>query len=258
MPKKSSLIILVAMALALVLTGASCSKDTNTNQAQEKTNTTQDTNQKANTNQQPIANTNTDNDTSDSAKEYDGKIVDFSSTDRKVTGQVGLKYDATGEYPLIKTVTFLKINDPLPQKTDAFGNSGYHYAGHLTSEANARSDHDGQIGETWCNKGEGVEVLNAFDSLTESTLKYSECMTDPTAYQYTTEIFHHIFSSVFLANQFDLQKDVLSRNKYYVFDYTDYIYEETYEGGYQSWGPNLDQDLAELPIVRTYDIEYSE
>ena len=255
--KKQTISILLAVCLCLMLTGISCKKNTNTNQvSNDNTNTAvENSNQETNVN---LTTTN-DNDQDPLAglEQYDNKIVEFSSTDGKINGQIGIKLDDSGEYPLVKTVTFLKINDSLPQKQDAYENSGYHYAAHLAAEENVRSNHDGQIGATWCNKGESVDVLSSFDSLTDATLKYSECMTDPNSYQYTTETFHHIFASYFLASQFDYQTDILNRNKYYVFDYNDYIYEETYEGGYKGWGPNLDQDLAELPIVRTYDIEYS-
>lgn len=51
-------------------------------------------------------------------KQYDNKIVNISSADGKVKGQIGFKlgYDESGKYPMIRTSTFLLINEVLPQK----------------------------------------------------------------------------------------------------------------------------------------------
>jgi hypothetical protein len=264
MTKKSTLAIITGIAFILILAGAGCKRTTTninqaTNENTNKSTANLDINAATNSNiNTAVKNTNAahTNDPFKDVRQYDNKIVNFTSTDGKIKGQIGFKlgYDESGKYPMAKTSTFLLINDALPQKKDNNGYSGYYYIGHLSKAGEERSDNNGNVSGAFCNKDKMIDALEAIDNFTTATNIYSDCLGPMGSFDQTTETFFHHFTSYYLLNEFDYN-GIVAKNKFSIIDYSPYMVKST---EYEGFTPNLDQATAEGPIERSYEIKYSE
>lgn len=260
MTKKSTIIILIIliviliMAGVLVFKGTGCKKTTNTNQETTKTNLNTNSAVKNTNGTAPKGNVNS-NDPLANFQQYDNKVVDISSRDGKVKGRIGFKlgYDESGKYPMIKTATFLLINEALPQKKDNQGFTGYYYIGHLSKAGEERSDNHGNVSGAFCNKDQMIDVIAAIDDFASATNIYSDCLGPMGSFDQTTETFFHHFNSYYLLNEFNYN-DIIAENKFSVIDFSQYM---TIANEYNGFSPNTDLATAEGPIEKTYDIEYS-
>jgi len=187
---------------------------------------------------------------------YDGKTIDVSSTDGKVTGQVAIAIDKTESYP-INVVYFMKVADPLPKTTAATGGDGYYYIANHAKEENLRAgDGTGSFSEAICNPELTPDVLDLAQQRSIDTDIYLGCeaQTDP---WHESEVFYHLYSTYYNKDTFDYSRDVIGKDKLAVFDSGPFYEEETVEG-YQSWGADNETVIKEGEIVASYDLIFTE
>lgn len=250
---RKKLPLLIILIIVIVLGGGigiylamSGGEDTNTNTATTNTTTTK-TNQAA---------TNSETDPYADLMQYDDKTIDITSDDGKVTGQIAISIDLTEEYP-INVVTFMKVDDPLPQTTAATGGTGYYYiANHAKEEYIRFGDGTGALSEAMCNPEATLDVLDLAQRRTIDSDIYLGCdaQTDP---WHVTEVFYHIYASYYNNETWDYKNDVIGKDTLAVFDSAPFYEEEEIEG-YQSWGADDEIVIRDGEIVASYDLIYTE
>ena len=194
--------------------------------------------------------------TSSSSKsfEYDGKVVQISSVDGKVTGQMAISRDNAQEYP-ISVVSFMKISDDLPKIKPAvedLGESYFYIASHVSSEDLRNGSGTGALSAAFCNIDTMPDVLELAKKRTVLTDTYEGCEAqyDP---WHDTNTFYHTHLVYYGDDTFDydrlLNDDVLA-----IFDQGPF-YVSDGESGY---GVDAKTVIAEGEIAAQYELIYTE
>ena len=235
---------LFSVAMLFLIVGASCS-DTATNTNQTTTNETVSENE--NTNETSETNTNTGNDAVAAMKAMSGEVYTITSTDGKVTGQLGFNYEEYEGTPLLYTAVFLKIKDNYSS-----GGGTYPYVSHLTTEGNETSDHDGSIAPRFCRDDLVINILDSFDDFMETTQPYSDCAQElgtETAFMDPLFYTNHFTQAYSQSNYLE----ALEQNKYVIFDGTGINTQDEY-----SEYMDVDRVPEEGAIYKTYTLTYSQ
>lgn len=206
---------------------------------------------------QETASSSSKSSSSNQFQQYHNKILTIASTDGKLKGEIGIKVEELeGGYPLIKTATFLMINDELPLKTTSNGTEMYSYFGNLTTADQARSDDTGNVNPAWCAKNETIDILDSIDNFATATNKYLLCRGAMAMINEPTSVFFNHFTRTYTQYEFNYEQ-ILNQNKFYVFDASSYWPTDAGSTGNYS-GPDLDTAVSTASIAAEYDVVVSE
>ncbi|MBU1075169.1 hypothetical protein KJ705_03750 [Patescibacteria group bacterium] len=216
--------------------------------------TTNTTNQPANTNETAV-NTNTTVDPYADLKQYDGTTIDITSTDGKVVGQIGIKFDMTETYP-ISVIYFMKVNDSLPKSRAEVVAAGdaYYYITNHSAEANIRTGNGtGALSAAFCNTDQDPDVLAIAADRSISIELYEGCdaQYDP---WHTTSTFYHLYGNYYDSDNFDYEM-LTSRDTLAIFDSAAFYVEDTETGGYSA---DYETVISDGEITSQYSLIYTE
>lgn len=243
-------IVVVIAGAAIAFYFAGRDTDTNTNNTAVTTNS----------NTTPVSNANQE--TTNSAtivNQYDGKVLNISSTDGKIEGLAGIKIAEIDGTEYVKVGFFFKIKDAFSQTpTNLRASTQYSLlGGHVKIGETRVDDGTGTIGAIYCNKDIMPDALEiASGNFDDQTLRYIECTYGTTDAWADTDTFYHVYSTAFGASVFTLD-DIYELNKLEIYDGSQYWVEEIIEG-LESEGLDDDAAVANGPILATYTLEYEE
>jgi len=250
--KKSPVVTIVIIVIIVIGGGigiyfATKGTDTNTTTNTNITNTT--TNTTANTNTATVADPYAD------LMKYDNKIIEITSTDGKVQGQIGIKIDKTEEYPII-VVYFMKVKGSLPKSVAAATGSGeayYYIANHAAAADVQKGTGTGALSAAFCNVDAMPDVLAMAQSRTVLLDIYQGCdaQYDP---WHTTNVFYHAYATYYDSDTFDYDR-VLSKDTLAIFDSAPFYKEKPEIGGY---GVDNATVISQGEISAQYDLTYTE
>lgn len=221
--------------------------------------TTTTTNQAANTavtnTNQAAANTNAAAaDPYDDLMQYDGKTVEITSTDGKVTGSVAISIDQTQGRPII-AVYFMKVKDSLPKSIAATGGgASYYYIASHAAAANIRNGTGtGTFSEAFCNPEQMPDVLALAEARSIETELYRGCdaQYDP---WHTTETFYHIYADYFDSSDFNYNL-IIGKDTLAVFDTAPFYQEDPEIGGYNADDATV---ISQGEITTQYNLIYTD
>ena len=241
---------IIGLALVLALTGAGCQKDTNTNKDPN-------VNAASNANTNKVTNTNASSDTDPYADlmKYDNKVIDITSTDGKVKGQVGIKIDKTEAYP-INVVYFLKVNDSLPKsvaEVTGAGETYYYIANHAAAANIQKGNGTGSLSAAFCNTDSTPDILALAESRDIDLDLYLGCdaQYDP---WHSTSTFTHIYGNYYNSDTFNYDL-VTAKDALAVFDTAQFYAEDPETGGF---GADDATVIGQGSISAQYDLTFTE
>jgi len=254
--KKSNKAILIVV-IVVVAIGAAVGVYFATQGKNENTNTTANTNAGTKTNTASVTNANTATKTDPYADlmKYDNKVIEISSSDGKVTGQVAISIDKTQTMP-IAVIYFMKVNDPLQKSVAAASGSGeayYYITNHTSSDKIKEGDGTGSLSEAFCNADDMPDVLSLAQQRSIDLELYRGCdaQYDP---WHTTETFYHIYSSFYNNYTFDYD-EIIGKDTLAIFDSAPYWVADEEIGG---WGVDDDVVISQAEPTTTYSLIYTE
>lgn len=255
---KSNKSILIVIIIVVII-GAAVGVYFFTQNGNENTNVTTNTNTATTTNTASATNTVTNTageaDPYADLMKYDNKVVEISSSDGKVTGQLAISIDKTQEMP-IAVVYFMKVADALPKSIAAAGGSGasyYYIANHTTAAAVNVGDGSGSFSVVFCNEGEMPNVLSLAQQRSIDIELYRGC-DEQYVLDHTATSFYHVYST--FHNNYDFDYDaIVGQDTLAVFDTAPYYEADAETGG---WGADNETVIAQAEPTVTYDLLYTE
>lgn len=186
--------------------------------------------------------------------QYDDKVIEITSSDGKVVGQLAISIDKTQIRP-ITVVYFLKVDDALPKSIDAASGAGeayYYIANHTTAETINEGDGTGALSEAFCNTSEMPDVLGMAQQRSIDLELYRGCdaQNDPF---HTTETFYHLYANYYNNYDFDYES-LISKDTLAIFDSAPYYVADEETGG---WGADDSAVISQAEPTTTYSLIYS-
>lgn len=250
-PKKSPLIWIIVIVIIVVVGGAVVYFVTQNNN--ENTNTAI-VNTAANKTTNKTATTNTSADSYADLMKYDGKVVNISSADGKVTGKLAIAY-RKGEQMPMQVVYFLKVTDELPKTAAATGGgaSYYYIANHIKAADIRVGKGTGVLSPAYCNKDQTPDVLAMAKAGSVNINTFTGCddQNDPNA---STNTFYQLYSAYYNNYDFDYNK-IVGKDTLAVFDSAPFWAADPSTGGYSV---DSEKVISQGDITAQYSLTYSE
>lgn len=222
---------------------------------------TQNKNENANTAVNTVANkttnkttaTNTSVDPYADLMKYDGKVVNITSADGKVTGKLAISY-RKGEQMPMQVVYFLKVTDNLPKTTGAVGGASYYYIASHAKAADIRvGKGTGVLAPAYCNKDQMPDVLAMAKSGDLNVTTYTGCEAQNDVYA-STNTFYQVYSAYYNNYDFDYN-EIVGKDTLAVFDSAPFYTADPSTGGYSA---DKEKVISQGDITTQYSLTYSD